>query len=127
VRPPGKSPRSRNGQLRADTCRGVFSNCSDSATCAAARGDNRESNTRAAKGLENIRLDGLTERVQEVLDLAGLLPDGIEWTRIVGHVLARRAEAVLIREVVTCGPSDLGHCDSLLRCSIARQAGLGVD
>lgn len=118
MRPLGKSLRSRNGQLRADICRGLFSNCSNSATCPAARVHNRESNTRAGRGLENIRLDGLAERVQEVLDLAGLLPDGVERAWVVGHVLARRAEAVLIREVVAGGPSDLGHCDSMLRCSM---------
>lgn len=67
-------------------------------------------NTRGRRGLEDIRLDGIAQRIQEIFNLAGLLPDGIEGTGIVGHVCAGRAESVLVREVVTGCPSDLGHC-----------------
>jgi hypothetical protein len=63
------------------------------------------------RGLEDVRLDGIAQRIQEVLDLAGLLPDRIERAGIVGHVCARSTKGVLIREVVTGCPSDLGHRD----------------
>jgi hypothetical protein len=77
-----------------------------------------EGDTRLGRGLEDIRLDGIAQRIQEILDLAGLLPDGIEGTWIVGHVCARPAKRVLIRDVVTGSPSDLGHCGDPPRDSI---------
>lgn len=58
-----------------------------------------------------VRLDGLAERVEPVLDLAGLLADGVEGRRVVGRVAARRpgVEArILALQVVAGGATD-GH------------------
>jgi hypothetical protein len=58
-----------------------------------------------------VRLDGFAERVQPVLDLARLLPDGIEGRGVVGRVAARRAgtgveACVLAGEVVPSSTTD---------------------
>jgi hypothetical protein len=69
-----------------------------------------DDNQKAADGRQ-VRLDGLAECVQPVLDLAGLLADGVERRRVVGRVAARRACAgvearVLALEVVASGAAD---------------------
>jgi hypothetical protein len=72
----------------------------------------RDHNEEAADSRE-VRLDGLAERVQPVLDLAGLLADGVEGRRVVGRVAARRARAgvetgVLALQMVAGGAAN-GH------------------
>ena len=56
----------------------------------------------------NLRLDGLAQRVQQVLDLRRLLPDGIERARI-GSLLLRAAEGILAAKVVVGGAANRRH------------------
>ena len=68
------------------------------------------------------RFNGLAEGIKDILYLARLLPDRIQWARVVGGVWsAWSTEAGLTSEVVTCGATYLRHCrgcgvcDTLLR------------
>jgi hypothetical protein len=84
----------------------------------------RNHNEEAANSRE-VRLDRLAERVQPVLDLAGLLADGVEGRRVVGRVAARRARAgvetgVLALQVVAGGAAD-GHAGRLSVGSVVEE------
>jgi hypothetical protein len=86
----------------------------------------RNHNEEAANSRE-VRLDRLAERVQPVLDLAGLLADGVEGRRVVGRVAARRARAgvetrVLALQVVAGGAAD-GHAGRLSVGSVVVEEG----
>lgn len=63
------------------------------------------------KGLDsNVRLDGLAPRVENVLDLGSLFPDGVEGTRVGAAIPRRAAECRLAAaEVVVGSASDLSH------------------
>jgi hypothetical protein len=59
---------------------------------------------------EDLRLDWITQGVEKVFNLACLLSNGIQRARVAGHVSSAGAsKSVLIRKVVTGGPTNLGH------------------
>lgn len=60
---------------------------------------------------EYVRLDRFTESIQHVFDLASLLPDGIERTRIVRRIPSTRGPEVVrpTPKVVASGSSNCSH------------------
>jgi hypothetical protein len=64
----------------------------------------------------NIRLDWIAQSVQEVFDLAGLFPDRVKGTWIAIHLSsAGRSKRVMVRQVITRCPADLGHLEQSTR------------
>lgn len=65
----------------------------------------------ATNSQTNVRLNRVSQCVQPVLNLAGLLPNGVQRTRITGRVCPRRtpSEGVLVSEIIARGAADLRH------------------
>jgi hypothetical protein len=114
-------PRLRNAQSLVDTC-GIKKSAKDSNQCVCYRRviPELQSSPSSQGGVSwawaegsDIRLYRVTQRIQEILNLACLLPDRIQWTRVVHRVSsARSSKVILASQVVACRTANLCHCRS---------------
>jgi hypothetical protein len=62
------------------------------------------------RGVGSIRFDGIRQSIQPVLNLAGLLSNGIERTRVVGGVCSPLPTKLVPKVVPRC-PAYLSHVE----------------